>query len=463
MQLDPDSVLNELKIEKAGKRPQLTNKQKDQFADKIRDIAGLDPSWIDIRTLSDDKQTARSISESNGAVKNSAIPIRDRVFVMRCTGSETTYEKIARYMDNNVARAGGIALLVGQSPAWSVRRLYYVKEKETSARKLAAFFAVPEDGIREITLVSTGTAAPMAESPLERSAVYISPSLAAEITKELERKKCVILQGPPGTGKTTLALQIGKNFVGTTGKISSVQFHAGFSYDDFIQGWRPNEKGFSLCQGHFLDICEEAADNPNRRYLLIIDEINRGNVSAIFGEFFSLIEATKRGPEFGLHLAYSQPDVEREEFYVPPNLFIIGTMNTADRSLAIVDYALRRRFSFIDLVPAFHDDEFRNFLSKPPLSRIEVDFIAERIISLNQEITMDTRNLGAGFEVGHSYFCTPPQNGQTFRDWYSSIIAHEISPLLREYWYDDQDRVQQHIALLMIGLSDATVESTGIE
>lgn len=450
VQITPSTLLDLLTIAKPGKRPQLTNKQKEDLAEGIAQVSGVDPSSVDVRTLSDDKQTARSVSESSGSINHSTIPIRDRVFVMRCTGPSTTYPKITKYMRQNAARAGGLALQIGMDPNWHVTNIFYIHEKLAEANKPAAFFSLPPEDIIEIhSITGTSGAAPAVGAVSESMDVYVSQKLEEEIISELERKKCVILQGPPGTGKTTIALRVGRNFVGTSGKITTIQFHAGYSYDDFVQGWRPTEDGFALCQGHFLDICDEALTHPEKRFLLIIDEINRGNVSAIFGEFFSLIEATKRGPEFAVHLAYNQPNVEREEFYVPPNLFVVGTMNTADRSLAIVDYALRRRFSFIDLPPAFNDSGFRSFLAKLPLSRSDVDVLADRMIALNTIISSDTRNLGAGFEIGHSYFCSPPKPGQGFFDWYSQIIAHEIAPLLREYWFDDPEQVTDHLKRLM--------------
>lgn len=456
------AVLENLTIKKAGKRPQLTNEQKTNFANTIASILGVDPKFVDIRTLSDEKQTSRSISESNGAIRNASIPIIERIFVMRCTGSKETFAKISKYMDDNVHRAGGLALQIGLDPDWKVLKIYYTKEKEGNGKKLAQYFEVPFTDVHLVTGYSNEnsqiSSAVITGKTLEED-IYINPSLNSKILGELMRKQCVILQGPPGTGKTTLAKNIGRNFIGANGEIASLQFHAGFSYDDFVQGWRPSEDKFELCDGHFIEFCDDAATNPEKKYLMIIDEINRGNVSAIFGECFSLIESTKRGPQHEVTLAYREPDSEKREFYVPANVYLIGTMNTADRSLAIVDYALRRRFSFIDLPPAYGDSEFLKFLERRGLSREFIAKLADRMTRLNKIIREEYRSLGPGFEIGHSYFCaeTSPESDV---EWFNNIVEHEIAPLLLEYWYDDPDTARSLIADILMDSKSVDAEST---
>jgi 5-methylcytosine-specific restriction enzyme B len=175
--------------------------------------------------------------------------------------------------------------------------------------------------------------------------------------------------------------------------------------------------------------------------VFIIDEINRGNLSQIFGELLMLIEADKRGPAFAIPLVYRAPEEPR--FYVPQNLYLIGLMNLADRSLAMVDYALRRRFVFVTLKPQYGSDLFRNWLLERGMKPAVVDLITSRMSRLNDEIRDDPL-LGENYQVGHSYF-TP--RGEDFsaldEDWYRTIIRTEIVPLLREYWFDNPRKAEE--------------------
>ncbi|MBC8147419.1 MAG: AAA family ATPase [Bacteroidetes bacterium] len=269
-----------------------------------------------------------------------------------------------------------------------------------------------------------------------------------EYLKLLLNKKNVILQGPPGVGKTFIAKRMANALIGfrDSNRVEMIQFHQSYSYEDFIQGFRPNldtGEGFQLQSGLFYDLCQRAQFNPNDNYVLIIDEINRGNLSKIFGELMMLIERDKRGSEYALSLTYSPG----EEFYVPENLFIIGTMNTADRSIAMVDYALRRRFTFIALNPEFNSERFKSFLRGKGVAIDLINTIIENINSLNEEIASDINNLGDGYQIGHSYFCP---NNENDNDWYNEVIKYEIVPLLKEYWFDEPKRVDDLIESLMI-------------
>lgn len=225
-------------------------------------------------------------------------------------------------------------------------------------------------------------------------------------------------------------------------KIRMIQFHQSYSYEDFIQGIRPSEKSFKVKNGIFYDFCKKAESEPDQKFFFIIDEINRGNLSKIFGELMMLIEFDKRG-KYRVPLTYSEKD--DAPFSVPENLYLIGTMNTADRSLAIVDYALRRRFRFITLEPKFNN-RFKDFLGSNGFSKDFIEEISSKIKSLNSKIKSD-KNLGSGFLIGHSFFCSP-NNGDE-REWFENIVKFEIKPLLEEYWFDDSEKVENEINLLL--------------
>ena len=274
---------------------------------------------------------------------------------------------------------------------------------------------------------------------------FIEQAELEDIIYSLEAKKNVVLQGPPGVGKTFVAKKIAYEMMKKTDdtKITMIQFHQSYSYEDFIQGIRPSEKTFKIKNGIFLNFCKKAEADPDNKYFFIIDEINRGNLSKIFGELMMLIEADKRG-KYSLPLTYSEKD--DAPFSVPSNLYLIGTMNTADRSLAIVDYALRRRFRFISLKPNFNST-FIAFLSTQGFTEGFARAIADKVIGLNEKINKD-KNLGGGFEIGHSFFCGE-LNGKAENAWFEDIVKYEIAPLLEEYWFDDLDKAQKETEALL--------------
>lgn len=268
--------------------------------------------------------------------------------------------------------------------------------------------------------------------------LFMSREALEHILEQLKRKKNIILQGAPGVGKTFIAKRLAWLQLGLKDEsaVEMVQFHQSYTYEDFVQGLRPTQDGhFAVKAGCFYRLCKKALADPQRDFFLVIDEINRGNLSKILGELMMLIETDKRGER--LTLAYSE-----EPFTVPPNLYLIGTMNTADRSLSLVDYALRRRFAFLALDPGFETDAFSAHLGRHGITASQIHHIRNQMAALNHEIAKDETNLGAGYRIGHSFF-TPVEPITDFARWFRSIVHYEIMPLLEEYWIDEPKMVQQ--------------------
>ena len=271
--------------------------------------------------------------------------------------------------------------------------------------------------------------------------MFISKAEYDEIYRQLVRKKNVILQGSPGVGKSYMAKKLAFAFIGEKNEenIEMVQFHQSYSYEDFIYGYKPNGNEFKLTPGIFYSFCKKA-EKSDKPFFFIIDEINRGNLSKIFGELLMLIESDKR-ENCSLTLSHS-----KERFSVPSNLYIIGLMNTADRSLAIIDYALRRRFAFIDVNPAFNSEKFKEYLLDHGTEEAMVEKVINRICELNKTIEEDL-TLGKNFEIGHSYFCDT--NQALTEEKFKEIIKFDIIPILKEYWFDNPNKAKEAIEKLL--------------
>lgn len=274
------------------------------------------------------------------------------------------------------------------------------------------------------------------------SEVYMSEPRYERLEALLKRKRNVILQGAPGVGKTYCARRLAWSMMGCkdNSRIEMVQLHQSYTYEDFVMGWRPEDEGFKLRHGVFHRFCTRAANHPNQEYYFIIDEINRGNLSKVFGELLMLIEADHRGDV--ITLAY-----DGQPFCVPENLLIIGMMNTADRSLTGIDYALRRRFSFFEMEPAFGSEGFRRHQEE--VGSEDLDALVDQIRALNVEITSDP-TLGRGYRIGHSYLCG---DGADDDGWLRDVVECDIVPMLEEYWFDDPGKARDWEARLLGALS----------
>lgn len=307
-----------------------------------------------------------------------------------------------------------------------------------------------DDEIEEEAEIEAAGAEPYTSADF-LSQVYISRKEYESIVSLLRHKKNIILKGAPGVGKTFAAKRLAYSMMGEKddSRVKTVQFHQSCSYEDFVEGYRPAEDGgFSLSDGIFKKFCSLARAHSDLDYFFIIDEINRGNLSKIFGELLMLIESDKRGDEYSADLIYSG-----DSFSVPENLYIVGMMNTADRSLAMIDYALRRRFAFYTMKPAFDDPTFKSQYENVSCELFHKAIAA--VENLNKVILSDS-SLGAGFEIGHSYFCKKPEEINDVL--VKNIITYEIIPTIEEYWFDNADRLNTERQKLEALISDTDGE-----
>ena len=320
----------------------------------------------------------------------------------------------------------------------------YATIKECPELKSMEFFQNPNGSLFKLTKSEYDFILDLVreENPISTETIrkqYTKSDFLAEVFMPRQRydalvdvllnKMNIILQGAPGVGKTFAARRLAWSILGEKddSRIEFVQFHQNYSYEDFMMGYKPDENGFKLKTGIFYNFCQKAANHLDKKYFFIIDEINRGNMSKIFGELLMLIEKQYRGKS--ATLAYTGLP-----FSVPDNLYIIGMMNTADRSLAMIDYALRRRFSFFEIEPGFDSEGFIKY--KDSLNSETLNTLVSKIMELNNTIALD-RSLGNGFRIGHSYFCG---KDNCTEEWLRSIVDYDILPTLSEYWFDDENK-----------------------
>lgn len=340
------------------------------------------------------------------------------------------------------------------------RAVWLLRKESPDARRLIrfAFFDEPQDFRHVYIPPQSGSTPPpqddadaeqvdavAAYAPIDvqTEGAFLSLDEIELALRRLRSKKLLVLQGAPGVGKTYVARKLAYALMETKDdtRIEMLQFHPAYTYEDFMRGYRPTgEAGkFELKDGPFALLCERAKKD-GRKHVLIIDEINRGHLSQVFGELFMLLEADKRGPAHGITPLYRRDDAEK--FYVPDNVYVIATMNIADRSLALVDFALRRRFAFMTLEPSFGTDSFRTWLLDRKMPETLYRLLTDKMLQLNARITKDAQ-LGSAFRVGHSFFCPNERDfSKLGRAWYDEIVATEIAPLIDEYWYDKPDEAR---------------------
>jgi 5-methylcytosine-specific restriction protein B len=330
--------------------------------------------------------------------------------------------------------------------AWLYKDPTAAKDEGDEAGPLGDAVADTGDDLSQETARTAVPIVPYSADDILKDGCFIDRAAIDRILGRLRVKKNVILQGPPGTGKTWLAKRLAFALMGQKdeSKVRAVQFHPNLSYEDFVRGWRPTGEGrLSLVDGVFMEAIKAASKDPSSRFVVVIEEINRGNPAQIFGELLTLLEAGKRTPNEALELCYPDADGKRRPVHIPENLYVIGTMNIADRSLALVDLALRRRFAFVDLAPSL-GATWRDWIVKErAVDPTLVTDIERRIAELNEQIVADAR-LGKQFRIGHSYVTPayPLEAGET-RTWFQQVVETEIGPLLEEYWFDAPGEAQK--------------------
>ena len=406
-----------------------TYASKDEMAQKLRDIHGGDSSY---------KNSAHAVWQFVHDIKPGDVIFakRGRSEILGRGVVESDYE----YDDNHDGEYPNIRKVKWtHKGSWQSDEMFAMKtltdvtNYTDFTNKISGFF---EDGIEDEEEDTKVIDYPAYSVEDFLNEVFMDEESYYKLVGVLDSKLNIILQGAPGVGKTFVAKRLAYSIMGVkdVDRVMMVQFHQSYSYEDFIMGFRPSADGFDIKTGAFYNFCKKAERDGDNKYFFIIDEINRGNLSKIFGELFMLIENDKRGSKNKLQLLYRD-----EMFYVPENVYIIGMMNTADRSLAMLDYALRRRFAFFDLKPGFTTEGFRAY--RDSLDNKKFEALVGCVQSLNEKIAAD-ESLGEGFCIGHSYFCNMEPDEVT-DEKLQSIVEYELIPMLKEYWFDEPLKVKE--------------------
>ena len=367
-----------------------------------------------------------------------------------CSGA--TYLKL---VDDLKARFSEESYPVHSFPELSLAAWHYKGPEESQAEADQGGAAPNEDEDDAAVVDPVQTPAPAVPYDVDdilREGCFLERGEIDRLLERLRTRKNLILQGPPGTGKTWMAKRLAFALMGERdeARVRAVQFHPNLSYEDFVRGWRPSGDGkLTLADGVFMEAIRAALSRPEARFVVIIEEINRGNPAQIFGELLTLLEAGKRTPREALELCYPDADGKRRPVHVPENLFVIGTMNIADRSLALVDLAFRRRFAFVGLEPRLGEAWRRWVTEKGGVDPALVDDIERRIVALNAQIG---EAFGRQFEIGHSYVTpTARLEPDATREWFRQVAETEIGPLLDEYWFDAPKSARDAVEKLLQG------------
>ena len=360
-----------------------------------------------------------------------------------------------KLVDDLKARFGEDSYPVHSFPELSLASWRYKAPEDVQTEPCAAELTSTKD--QDESAAADPVQAPSPTEPYDvddimRDGCFLEQEEIERLLERLRTRKNLILQGPPGTGKTWIAKRLAFALMGERdeARIRAVQFHPNLSYEDFVRGWRPSGDGkLTLADGVFMEAIRAALGRPDARYVIIIEEINRGNPAQIFGELLTLLEAGKRTPLEALELCYPDADGLRRPVHVPENLFVIGTMNIADRSLALVDLAFRRRFAFMGLEPRLGPAWRRWVTERGGVDSLLADDIERRILALNAEIA---GAFGRQFEIGHSYVTpTAKLEPGTTREWFRQVAETEIGPLLDEYWFDAPKSAREALDRLLQG------------
>lgn len=431
-------------------RTQLTGTFKASMKAALSEATGESEAAFDFRSLNSSAQTTRASSESMGARSQAGREKKTWVFLGRVSDKQ---KEVAETLKGRLGKVCSVAVLFSKDEGWTPYAVQYHAANRTLCDALCV--ALEFDPAKAELFTDSPEAdesSADASEPVNDEEIFLEDEELEDVLRNLRRKKNVILTGPPGTGKTFIAEKLAAYIMtgADNASLTKIQFHPSYSYEDFVRGWRPSAEGFSVSDGVLVRIASDAADNPESQHVLVIDEVNRANVTKVFGELLSLVESTKRGPKHALTLPYGGVDGEGEEsgpsFYLPDNVYIIGTMNTADRSIAMVDFALRRRFSFFYIKPAFASVKFKSHLIELGLPSTFVESLSIEMKELNDEIIRST-SLGPGYEIGHSYFLPNTAIGDR-REWFEDVLSTELGPLLHEYWFENDDLASRWVERL---------------